>query len=254
MRRGPWHQVDEASLQTDVMRFMAIVAFCLIAILAMVRNVAPVAPVPTKEAKQPPVVTQVAKTAPTEPDVVEAQQPTPQTTKPIPPQAPVTEQPSTPKPFHKPAPKVAVAEPEETVQAFADPTPTTPSQAMQVSPAKEDEEGLTLRFSSESDFLRLVARGKVAVYAFDQVTFLALGSDYRFQQVSPPRQVYELEATTIPAHMSAALPKGSSQAQFKWAVGLPQRVERQIQNYVATVNSGELLINKFEEVRHVPAG
>ena len=32
-------QFDDASLQTDVMRFMAIVAFCLIAILAVVRNI-----------------------------------------------------------------------------------------------------------------------------------------------------------------------------------------------------------------------
>jgi len=265
MRRGPWHQVDEASLQTDVMRFMAIVAFCLIAILAMVRNVEPV---PPQAVEQPPVVAQVATTSSAHP--VSMQTETPQTTNPIPPQAPVTEQPSTPKPFQRPAPVVAVSKPERveepsveplveplvepisehTTQPIADPSPDTRSQTEQTT----EEEGLTLRFSSESDFLRLVARGKVAVYAFDKSTFLALGSDYQFQQVSPPHQVYELEAATIPAHMSDALPKSSSHSQFKWAVELPQRVERQIQDYVATVNSGELLINKFEEVRHVPAG
>ncbi|MCZ6890094.1 MAG: hypothetical protein O7H39_16530, partial [Gammaproteobacteria bacterium] len=37
-RTSAHHAADNESLQTDVMRFMAIIAFCLIAILALVRN------------------------------------------------------------------------------------------------------------------------------------------------------------------------------------------------------------------------
>ncbi|MEE4282083.1 MAG: hypothetical protein V2I41_09065, partial [Pseudomonadales bacterium] len=67
MRRRRLTHMEEDSLQADVMRFMAIVAFCLIAILAMVRNSPGVEARVTKES-----VVQVAEIEPEEMARVEA--------------------------------------------------------------------------------------------------------------------------------------------------------------------------------------
>jgi len=48
-RPRPSGQLDVDSLQADVMRFMAIIAFCLIAMLALVKDLAPADPKPTAE-------------------------------------------------------------------------------------------------------------------------------------------------------------------------------------------------------------
>ncbi len=268
MRRRHHVQVDEASLQTDVMRFMAIVAFCLIAILAMVRNVeAPPAPAEAVSAPAPiPIVAEVTQEPPeplptplppepaplpsaeiTEPEEqvfvirrepVEAAPPPVVETESVPPE-PALEVPlADVPPQEEPLDVVSVPEPQPAPEAAAE---------------SAEEEGLTLRFASEADFLRLVARGKVAVYAFDEDRFLTLAPDYRFTPVAPPQQVYELDPGTIPSQMRSALARVDGPAPTKWAVGLPSRVQRQIQDLVATVNNGELLINRFEEVRHVAA-
>lgn len=263
MNRRHVSQVDEASLQTDVMRFMAIVAFCLIAILAMVRNVeGPPSPTVVEAPPAQPPVAQ-PRSEPDEPvstvtEEVIAQAPEPRrplqaTPRPIPPQLAVAQQKPTPRPetskpeTSKPEPSPAVPNPVVTSVA----PPITPTAADQPEQKTREDEGLTLRFETEADFLRLVAKGKVAVYAFDQKTFLALQSNFEFRQAQPPTQVYELEYSTIPRHMSTALPSGASAQELKWAVGLPPRVQSQIQNYVQRVQGGELLINRFEEVRHV---
>ena len=46
MRNAGAHHAENESLQADVMRFMAIIAFCLVAILALVRGTEPVEPAP----------------------------------------------------------------------------------------------------------------------------------------------------------------------------------------------------------------
>ena len=115
-----------------------------------------------------------------------------------------------------------------------------------------EPEGLILRFVSDGDFLRLIAKGDVQVYAFQEKEFLALGQDYRFYDSPPPNQVYEVLPDTIPRLIDAALEKRTpSAATFKWGISLPERVERQIQSYLNTVSTGQLLIDRYGEVRHV---
>ncbi len=290
MRRRHHTQVDEASLQTDVMRFMAIVAFCLIAILAMVRNVeAPPAPADTVSESTPaPVVAEatpdpeppeplpaplppepaprpspeiaepeervfVIHRDPVFPEVVETRRAAPQPEIEVPPEVDAVEEEVAEEQVAEE--QVAVEETLEVVAAVEPPpTPAPEPKAEPVAEAEaEAEEGLTLRFASEADFLRLVARGKVAVYAFDDNRFLTLAPDYQFAPAPPPQQVYELDPGTIPSQMRSALARVDGPAPTKWAVGLPSRVQRQIQDLVATVDNGELLINRFEEVRHVAA-
>ena len=269
MRRRHHSQVDEASLQTDVMRFMAIVAFCLIAILAMVRNVeSPVAEVEPEAtaAREPDVPETPAELMPL--PRLPAPEPLPQPPQEIaePEERVFVFRPALPEPEEQPVPPVSEPEvlpppapapastPQVTAAAPRDEkaVPQAEAPAIPAEPAQQ-EEGLTLRFASEADFLRLVARGKVAVYAFDETRFLSLAPDYRFAPVTPPQQVYELDPGTIPRQMRSALTRVDGPVPTKGAVGLPPRVQRQIRELVDNVHSGELLINRFEEVRHVAA-
>ena len=257
MRRSQWQHSDDANLQADVMRFMAIVAFCLIAILAMVRNISP-----------PSDAAQTAQLAQAQPPAPKPAEPAPKQAQPAPvddvvqpPPAQALVEPIDPPPTSSPAPALP---PPETLAATPRPSNTSPATQPQpeqpvpspvaanaaASPSDEDP-GLTLRFSSQGDFLRLVAKGKVDVYAYGAETFLSMDKSYRFHESAPPKQVYELEPSGIPQPMQAALSDTHAAQPFTWAVGLPPRVERQIQNYLRQQATGQLLINRFEQVRHV---
>ena len=115
------------------------------------------------------------------------------------------------------------------------------------------EPGLTLQFASERDFMRLIAKGRVTVYAYREDEFLALDRSHTFHATEPPAQVYELDTATIPALIHLALPAGTPQSELTWGVVLPPKVERQIRQHVDQELRGELHINRYEEVRHVAA-
>jgi len=263
MKRGYPHYGEEANLQADVMRFMAIVAFCLIAILAMVRQVPTLpTPPPVPLPDDPIPIEQLEKATaaiPTQPTPIplpadiEAPLPTPNPTKAPKPKI----RPTTPPERYRPAdppPLQQARVMEEPLQPEVAQKAAAPNTAEAASAESETgDQGLTLRFDSDGDFLRLIAKGKVAVYAFDESIFLSLGTNYRFSPTTPPSQFYELDKATVPSHLSQALPEDMSAAGLKWAVGLTPRVQRQIQQHLGRVEHGQLLINKYEEVRHVQA-
>jgi len=281
--RGPLrhNSGEDANLQADVMRFMAIVAFCLIAILAMVKQTAPpTAAAPTAQQSAAPIPPLVQPRI--EPAAPPPSPPQPAATtfelfaEVDQPAKPKSRQTTSPAPAAPPKPIEAARTPprkaavqavtpqQSPPQAAADTTAVTTA----ATPAARETEaapyateintatpeaGLTLRFASEQDFLRLVGRGKVTVFAYDQARFLSLDRSHRFHAATPPRQVYELDTQTIPRLVRAALPSEFAASEFTWAVALPQRVEQQISDFVGRVDSGELHINRYEEVRHVPA-
>lgn len=245
------HYSEDDSLQADVMRFMAIVAFCLIAILAMVRQAAPP---PQAEQQEPAAPQDRQAVAParlvqaTTPQVESESEPEP---KPEPEPEPI------PLPLPEPEPvtelriesKAALTAPAQVITAPApgrQGEPTTPP------PEATEEAGLTLRFASNRDFLRLVGRGRVNVYAYDNHHFLALDRNHRFHPVTPPAQVYELDPNTIPPTMRQALPEDLSTSAVTWAVRLNNKVQQQLLQHLTQVKSGELHINRYEEVHHVP--
>ncbi len=280
MRFSHRHYSEDDSLQADVMRFMAIVAFCLIAILAMVRQTAP--PVQPQSQAEPESLTSpvVAEIAPhtelvqvsetvLEPDPSIEAEPTP--VAPVEPQTDST--PPAPDSsvgvIPEPAPTaledtptelsnalIAVDTPAEVTQPTATPAVNSEQVEQQAASTAQtvEDAGLTLRFASERDFLRLVSRGKVNVFAYDKNQFLSLDRSHQFHTATPPQQVYELDPSTIPASMRRALPDRAHAKQLTWAVGLPRKVQQQIQQHIARVDSGELHINRYEEVRHVPRG
>ena len=256
--------IDGESLQADVMRFMAIIAFCLVAIMALVRDVAPPgspqvavaeaepeplkpkpAPVLPKPVREEPPATRplVAKAEP-EPDVEPIAEAAPV---PVPIPAPVSE-PIAERVIEpvvevvtEAVAKEAVAQ-EAIVEAVVEPAPAP----------EAEEEGLTLRFHSDRDFLRLIGKGDVAVYLFQPNSTLKLSRDYAFSETRAPGALYELMPETIPAAVaSAARAAVVDVAAYRWGVQMPGRIERRIRSLVATERSGQLVINRFGEVRHL---
>lgn len=265
-QRHAHRQMDEASLQTDVMRFMAIVAFCLVAILAVVRNVdAP------PELKPVETVTAVVQDA-AEPEP--ATPPTPATKLPEPAPLPepeflsalepVAKNEGTPvaesQPQAQPQPDPG---PEPETEVFAEPVADIPDRSTPIvreenpsppveAPREPPEPGLSLRFVSNQDFLRLVNRGAVQVLAFKNSDYYILNSAYRFVASKPPRQFHELDASTIPPLLKQTLAESMrAEDDWQWGVVLPSGISQQIQTHLRANRHGELRIDRYERVHHV---
>lgn len=244
MRRADPLQSVADSLQADVMRFMAIIAFCLIAILALVRSVAPVeptdAPVPANAARQAVAEPELAARSETAalPATPPAALPVEQVPAEAPPAPPAV--PSAPQPAPDRRPVVDAPAVEAGAQTST-PTPAVPTPAQ--------EEGLSLRFASEQDFLRLVTRGRIQVFAFNGEEVLTIGADLTARPASAPGEVHELLPETIPELMTGALARRHGQG-YRWAVAMPDGMARQIRRFVDQGATGELIIDRFGEVRH----
>jgi hypothetical protein len=217
------HAADGDGLQTDVMRFMAIIAFCLIAVLALVRNAQPTADpqVAQQPARQPAEIAQIAEA--------------------IEPAAPAAE----------PRPAASPARPQPPVAA--NDHPEAPAKAEQVAAAPR---GLALRFASDRDFLRLIQTGRVRVFAFQpddpSGTALGLGRNLEFVAAPPPGRIYELQADTIPSRVVASLARAAGNpGGFSWGVRMPVELEASIRSWIDQGVTGELVIDRYAEVQHV---
>lgn len=237
MHRADGYQGVDELLQADVMRFMAIIAFCLIAILALVRAAeTPAAPADRPaERLAPPAVA-----APPEPPATARRVDSVPVPEPVPPIEPIVSVES--------APPVETVPPVEPTPPAAERESASPAPA-QSEPAPPEERGLSLRFASDRDFLRLLTRGEIRVFAFRDGRVLALGQDLALQPASAPERLYELVPGTIPALMTSALEAAGGDAQFRWGVALPERVVRAIREHLDAGASGTLVIDRFGEVR-----
>ena len=234
-----------ADLQTDVMRFMAILALCLMAIFALVQSI-PLAPKPVTPVEQ----------APSEPPARLVQIPAPVEEPSVRPAAevPIEIEPSAPEvepeslqveatPETKPEPiQVRVNRPEP-VRAnpveVPDPEPA---------PATPERQGFTLRFDTDSALTSLVARNEVGLYAIGSEKSLRMSvnrGQSSFWAASLPKQFHEMDATTVPdSALSALVRSGSFSAgeTYKWAVTLPASMRKGLDQIVASHAGGELII------------
>ncbi|XOV82633.1 MAG: hypothetical protein ACFHXK_17455 [bacterium] len=246
--------MEQDSLQADVMRFMAIIAFCLIAILAMVRN----SPggetvIASQSAVRPPVNASSSKPAPPAPAPAALPERVP-VPEPIP--EPVLVSAPVPETLPEPAPETASAPEIVAVPESVAASETVP--ALEKMPEHRDTrnrpaEGLTLAFASQADFMRLISRGRITLYAYTGQSFLTTTDTYSFRTTRPPRQLYEIDIQTIPAHVIDAA-AGQNLVNLQWGVGLSPRIEKQITRYVQANVSGQLHIDRYEQVLHVEAG
>ena len=232
------HTTDDDGLQTDVMRFMAIIAFCLVAVLALVKDLpAAEQPSPAEEKREQ----ADPKSEPIAPQVVEAPAAKPELELVKPPIAkPTAKIVAAPAPEAvKPAPVAKTIEPQPAAEPTTEPTP--------IPAATDNEAGLTLRFASDADFIDLIRRGKVRVYAYNTNSFHVLDRDFVFRAAEPPKTFHELE--TVPVRVRAALT--SAMNGNRWGVRLPRNTQHSIQQLANRHTSGQLVIDRTGGVCHV---
>jgi hypothetical protein len=230
-----------ADLQTDIMRFMAILSMCLLAIFALVQSI-PLTPVETS----PPTEAVVAETQPV---VVEPAEPPPEVpvAEPTPTDKPVTL--TRPKwvPKYTPAQKPVVT-PVAKPAAVETPAPAEAQPQPQPAPEPEpiEEEGFTLRFASDAALMRAVAAQHVGLYAIEQGRARRMSvSDSRisFWDASTPNAFHEMESGTVPRPVIDALDRaGAATDAVSWGVTLPGRMKAQLDELLHAHRGGSLII------------
>lgn len=259
MGRQPWTGSPSAGaasgeggmehLETDVMRFMAILAFCLVAIFALVQSVPEQV---AKRTKEVPDTGSLVSQQPAEPIPAAPPEPVPE------PVAEAEPQPR-PEPAPQPAPEpepVAATTPEPRLEASPRPSPEPlprpapeppPETGPPVAPA-EPQPGFSLRFDSDTALVGLVERREVALYAFarDRVwRFMMVDGRPAFRTAAAPDQVHEMTPQTVPAAVldtlrrSAVVPPGG----VRWGVTLPPTTAAALGRVIATSDGGELVID-----------
>lgn len=229
-----------ADLQTDVMRFMAILALCLVAIFALVQSI-PLAPIPAPEERaeaQPPEPVATTTTAPAVPPVPP---PAPAAAKDV--AAPVQESVVLTRPKWTPQRtpnELPAAEPVQT------PLPAVEQAPDNAIPDAPTDEGFTLRFASDAALMRAVAAHHVGVYAIEPGRARRMTvSDSRvsFWDASTPNSFHEMEPGTVPQAVAAALARsGGTSGDLKWGVTLPGRMKARLDELMAQHPGGALII------------
>ena len=229
-----------ADLQTDIMRFMAILALCLLAIFALVQSLPPVpaaVPVETPEAPMVEAVTEPEPEPVREPVNVTLVRPAP--AKAAPPKEPVVL--TRPK---RPAPTP--------VEQQAPPVDTVPEPP----PPVDDKPGFTLRFESDLALSRLVATGQVGLFALSNGSAQRMSvaeSRISFWAAPLPREFHEMDQSTVPAAVRDALERtGRTTAGTTWAVTLPARLSGQLDRVMAEFQGGALVIAKDGSLKREP--
>jgi hypothetical protein len=226
MHRGDTDAGGAADLQTDIMRFMAILALCLVAIFALVQSIplVPEAPSQSPAAAAPPPMKKVVEPVAESPPEVQTPDPTP-------------------------------TAPEKAVQRTR--AKSTPAAVPEQSPPPAEEtpenEGFTLRFESDLALTRLVAAGKVGLYAItDGRARRMTVSDSRisFWDASAPNSYHEMETSTVPKPVIDALGRsGVNTAGVGWGVTLPGKLRDQLDHIMRGNSGGALVIGGDGDLR-----
>lgn len=130
--------------------------------------------------------------------------------------------------------------------APAEPPPKAASTPLP-KPAPE-KRGFTLRFESDAALDRLVAAGRVSLYAMadQQAWRLSIKTDRpAVSEVSMPRSFHEMSAETVPAHYSRSLENaapGAARSSVVWGVQLPAAAKLAIASLTQQRQGGALLI------------
>lgn len=220
-----------AELQTDVMRFMAILALCLVAIFALVQSI-PLSAVPAEEAVP----------APTEPAGIEPD-PVPAAT--VAPPASAAPAPAPETGTQKPQPRA----PERAVAVTRVPEPAAPpveaappASPPPATPDDKSDRGFTLRFESDAALRRLVARNEIGLYAIRERDAKRMNASGSFWPASLPARYHEMDEATVPADVVAALRRSGTPGSVTWGVTLPARLSSELQRYLDRETGGDLVI------------
>lgn len=225
-----------ADLQTDIMRFMAILGLCLVAIFSLVQSL------PTEVQVQ-----EVQSNA--EPQAVVMVEPT-------------LEVPREPETYAKAAQNIRLTRP-TWVSTFTPAKQAKPERLVEPQPQASgppvdpvEEEGFTLRFQSDHALTRLVATGQVGFYAInDSRTQRMTVSDSRisFWDASTPKRFHEMDASTVPRAVLAALARtGANAGATNWGVTLPGNLSAQLTSLMQQHTGGALVIQADGQLQLEP--
>ena len=241
-----------ADLQTDVMRFMAILSLCLVAIFALVQSIplTPAEPVPVASEPVPtPVVEESVQPVPPpakEPVVTPEPKPTP-VEKAVTLTRPTWQPKYTPKtPVRTEPMVVAEAKPESApvVEPIVVPAP--------VPPVEPEKEGFTLRFASDAALTRAVAANQVGVYAIaaDRAKRMTVSeSRISFWDASTPNTFHEMDTMTVPNTVVDALARtGTATDGISWGVTLPGKMKTQLDSLMQEHRGGSLIIGATGDI------
>ena len=231
-----------ADLQTDIMRFMAILSLCLVAIFALVQSI------PLTPTEPDPVQAVSASTSP--PTNPEQQiEPKPQSAvEPAPVEQAVVL--TRPKWVPKYSPKTSVGRealpepaPEPIIESVA---PQRAEPAPTPAPAESEREGFTLRFASDTALMGAVAAHHVGLSAIEPgraKRMTVSESRISFWDASTPNLFHEMETTTVPAGVIEALARtGMATGTVNWGVTLPGKMKSQLDALMQKHRGGSLII------------
>lgn len=306
---GPvWHRArrNEAdngeALQSDVMRFTAILALCLMAIFALVQSIplhpgqkrtepqnaattlpgGPTTLAPEASESLPSGTTSSAEVTAAEPVLAAGRPLAPKPAEPRaiiplprrPPEVPHVSPESTDQrgsaSIHEPR-MVGAKSPTATpaaaqterrvgvVESLAAPPQPEPVTLMEVAKVAE-QQGLSLRFSSDDALLALVAQRRVQVYAWVADATWQLVSErgeLRFASSAKPGRFHQMTLDTVPGVLvrafGRAVPARLADAA-RWGVVLPLAIGRQVKALVNRHAKGTLVIQADGRVRLQGAG
>ncbi|MGB5622675.1 MAG: hypothetical protein WBN65_09300 [Gammaproteobacteria bacterium] len=277
-----WHggasDTAEVELQADVMRFVAILALCLVAISTMVEQASsqdtpaagiaepvsvpsdpvsvttPVSPTPpptssTRVADAGVVTLPVPQSAPApvpRQKKPATQPPRPETLAAAPPSPAVV-----PKPMPRATPVTEPApEPQPEPESNAEPTPV--AEADPTPGPTPEERGFTLRFDSDAAMLRMVSRGEAGVFLIDGARAWRLGFGdlgAQFAEAPPPSRFHAIAAGTVPRLLRDAATRSPGIREAVWGVTLPNHTSRDLAALLRAHDHGELIIDRRGRVR-----
>jgi hypothetical protein len=221
-----------ADLQTDVMRFMAILSLCLVAIFALVQSIpmTPQQPAP----KPPPSPTTQQQPVESTPPPNELELTRPSLEKVTVKEETILVRPARSSPAETP---VAKQEPE--------------TLAVEASPV---EKGFTLRFETDLALTRLVEQDAVGLYVITAGQASRMNIDngkINFWSASTPGQFHEMDVATVPQQITAAHRRhhGLQTADSKWGVTLPGSMSRQLSQFLVKHEGGSLIISAAGDLR-----
>lgn len=229
-----------ADLQTDIMRFMAILALCLVAIFALVQSI-PLAPGTDEDLALPAQGT----TEPTSVNVLAITEPPPETAPaPVP---RVDDANNLRRPTWTPASSPTKTKTE--IETIAE---------MEIAvPKEDDKKGFTLSFESDLALTRLVAAGRVGFYAISKGRAQRMSvsnSRISFWDASVPNAFHEMETMTVPPPVVDALERtGIDSRKVDWGVTLPGKLRTQLDSIVRNNTGGNLVIGIDGELRREPS-
>ena len=237
-----------ADLQTDVMRFIAILALRLVAIFALVQSL-PLTPTvidpPAVQAPQADLSQTPAPELVTAEPIITEQEPPPVAeeekpliiTRPAPQRIPFKRAPLEIIEETIPTQAVDTSVPDEALLEPAVSEPTSPATS----------QGFTLRFETDLALTRLVARNEVGLYAITPEKSLRMNVNrgaLSFWAASVPNQFHEMDGATVPDNVLSALRRAGSvkTSDVKWGVTLPPNMRQQLDRFLSEFNGGGLVI------------